>query len=138
MCREKNYPLSPTGAASHRLLSLYFGGVFMNGKRGPPLGNQNARKHGFYSRLLSDRDKKNYREAASVNGLDEEITFLRAKIKTLMQTDPDNLRLFSLAITTLTRLEHTRQRFYNSKEDKLRLAIDKTLDRATFLDIQNL
>ena len=34
-----------------------------NRKRGAPRGNQNARKHGFYSRVLSDDEQQDLEQA---------------------------------------------------------------------------
>jgi uncharacterized protein YjcR len=49
-------------------------------KRGAPRGNQNARKHGFYSRVLDDAEELDFEQATEVEGLDEEIALLRVKI----------------------------------------------------------
>ena len=54
----------------------------MKNKPGAPIGNQNARIHGYYSKILDNNDKRNVKEAMTVNGLDDEINLSRAKIKT--------------------------------------------------------
>ena len=41
------------------------------GKRGAPKGNQNARKHGFYSRVLEEAERLDFKIASSVDGIDE-------------------------------------------------------------------
>ncbi len=85
-------------------------------KRGAPEGNQNARKHGFYSRVLDETEQLDLEQATSVEGLDDEIALLRVKIKSLVAHDPDNVKLIMQATNTLARLIRTR---YNiSKEDK--------------------
>jgi uncharacterized protein YjcR len=85
-------------------------------KRGAPEGNQNARKHGFYSRVLDEEEKFDFEQATSVEGIDEEIALLRVKIKSLVAHDPENVRLIMQATNTLARLIKTR---YNiGKEDK--------------------
>jgi|GEM_PF-6518470 len=50
-------------------------------KRGAPEGNQYARKHGFYSHVLSESEQADYELATRVEGIDEEIALLRVKIK---------------------------------------------------------
>ena len=86
------------------------------GKRGAPRGNQNARKHGFYSRVLDEAEQRDFELATGVDGLDDEIALLRVKIKSLLEKDPDNIRLVMLATHALARLVRTR---YNiSKEDR--------------------
>lgn len=85
-------------------------------KRGAPKGNQNARKHGFYSKVLDEVEQQDFRTATCVEGIDEEIALLRVKIKSLITHDPDNIKLIMQATSTLARLVRTR---YNiSKKDK--------------------
>ena len=98
-----------------------------NGKRGAPPGNQNARKHGFYSRVLDAEEQLDFEQATRVEGLDDEIAMLRVRIKSLLRHDPNNMKLIAQATNALARLVSTR---YNiSKEDKkgLREAISTVL-----------
>ena len=69
--------------------------------------SQNARVHGFYSRVLDETDRLNVKRAASVQGLAQEIDLLRAKIISVVQHDPDNVRLISQAVVSLARLLRT-------------------------------
>jgi len=39
------------------------------GKRGAPEGNQNARKHGFYSRVLDEAEQIDFEQATGVEAL---------------------------------------------------------------------
>ena len=73
-------------------------------KRGAPKGNQNARKHGFYSNVLDEKEQAAYDKAISVEGIDEEIALLRVKMISLLERDPENIRLISQATNTLIRL----------------------------------
>jgi len=85
-------------------------------KRGAPQGNQNARKHGFYSRILNEAEQLDFELATGVEGIDDEIALLRVKIKSLLANDPENIKLIMQATNTLARLVRTR---YNiSREDK--------------------
>ncbi|MDD4874640.1 MAG: hypothetical protein PHE15_06690 [Dehalococcoidales bacterium] len=98
-----------------------------NLKRGAPRGNQNARKHGFYSLVLDADEQSDFEQAVEVFGIDEEIALLRTKIKSVLRHDPENIDLLMKAITTLSGLLKTR---YNiGKEDKtgLREAIGNVL-----------
>jgi hypothetical protein len=85
-------------------------------KRGAPRGNQNARKHGFYSRVLDEAERLDFEQATDVEGLDEEIALLRVKIKSLLVHDPENIRLIMQATNTLVRLVRTR--YSISQDDK--------------------
>ena len=88
-------------------------------KRGAPKGNQNARKHGFYSKVLDEAEQLDFELATGVDGIDDEIALLRVKIKSLITYDPDNIKLIMQATTTLARLVRTK---YNiSKKDKKNL-----------------
>jgi len=85
-------------------------------KRGAPKGNQNARKHGFYSKVLDEAERLDFELATGVEGIDDEIALLRVKIKSVLAHDPENINLIMQATNTLARLVKTR---YNiSKEDK--------------------
>lgn len=85
-------------------------------KRGAPSGNQNARKHGFYSKVLDEAEQLDFMLATGVEGIDDEIALLRVKIKSVLEKDPENINLIMQAVNTLARLVRTR---YNiSKEDK--------------------
>jgi len=98
-----------------------------NGKRGAPPGNQNARKHGFYSRVLDEDERLDFEQATCVDGLDDEIALLRVKLKSVLRHDPENMKLIMQATNTLVRLIKTR---YNiGKEDKkgLKDAIESVL-----------
>ena len=85
-------------------------------ERGAPKGNQNARKHGFYSKVLDEAGQLDFELATGVNGIDDEIALLRVKIKSLLERDPENIKLIMQATNTLAGLVKTS---YNiSKEDK--------------------
>jgi len=85
-------------------------------RRGAPKGNQNARKHGFYSKVLDEIEQLDFQLATGVEGIDDEIALLRVKIKSILAHDPENIRLIMQATNTLARLIRTK---YNiSKEDK--------------------
>ena len=82
----------------------------MSRKRGAQPGNQNARKHGFYSNILTDKEKSNLGSAALVKGLDDEIALLRVKLKSIVEHDPENIRLISEIAATMARLLLNRQK----------------------------
>ena len=88
----------------------------MEKKSGAPKGNQYARKHGFYSKVLDEEQKLDYEHAINVEGLDEEIALLRVKIKSLIEHDPDNLKLIGQAVKILTGL--VKEKYNIPKDDK--------------------
>ncbi len=76
-------------------------------KEGAPKGNQNARKHGFYSKVLDEAERLDFELATGVEGIDDEIALLRVKIKSLLEHDPENIKLIMLATNTLAGLVKT-------------------------------
>jgi len=85
-------------------------------KWGAPFGNQNARKHGFYSRVLDPEEQADFEQATEVEGIDEEIALVRVKLKSLIAREPDNTKLIMQGVATLEKLVRTK---YNiSKEDR--------------------
>jgi len=96
-------------------------------KGGAPEGNQNARKHGFYSKVLDEAEQLDLEQATCVEGIDNEIALLRVKIKSILRHDPENIKLVAQATNALARLVSTK---YNiSKKDKkgLKEAINNVL-----------
>ena len=96
-------------------------------KRGAPLGNQNARKHGFYSRVLDESEQLDFALATGVEGIDDEIALLRVKIKSLVAHDPENIALIMKAINTLARMVSTRYNLGRKDKQGLKDAIGNVL-----------
>jgi hypothetical protein len=96
-------------------------------KRGAPKGNQNARKHGFYSRALTEAEKVELEEASFVEGIDEEIAFLRMKLKELAKREPDRLDLQLEAANIIARLIRTRYQISKEQKKSLKEAVHKVL-----------
>ena len=89
-------------------------------KSGGQPGNQNARKHGFYSNVLSESQRDDMLLAIEAEGIDEEIALLRVKIKSLVATAPENVPLLARSIESLSRLLASKMNI--DKKDKPRLA----------------
>ncbi len=96
-------------------------------KRGAPKGNQNARKHGFYSRVLDEAEQLDFELASGVEGIDDEIALLRVKIKSILENDPDNIKLIMQATNTLSRLVRTRYKITKEQKKGLKEAIGNVL-----------
>ena len=96
-------------------------------KRGAPKGNQNARKHGFYSKVLDEAEQLDFELAAGVNGIDDEIALLRVKIKSILEHDPENIKLIMRATNSLERLIRTRYNITKEQKKGLKEAIGNVL-----------
>jgi len=92
-------------------------------KRGAPKGNQNARKHGFYSKVLNEAEQMDFKLASGVDGIDDEIALLRVKIKSLIAHDPENITLIMQATNILARLIKTRYNITKEHKKGLKEAI---------------
>ena len=71
---------------------------------GAPRGNQNARKHGLYSRVLDEAQRLQLVKASAVKGLDEEIAIMRVKLLTLLDEYPQRIELQMRVIAVITRM----------------------------------
>jgi len=96
-------------------------------KRGAPKGNQNARKHGFYSKVLDEAEQLDFELASGVEGIDDEIALLRVKIKSILENDPENIRLIMQATNTLAGLVKTRYNIAKEQRKGLKEAITNVL-----------
>ena len=77
-------------------------------KPGAQPGNQNARKHGFYSRYLTLEQRRSNDSACQVNGICAELALLRCKLAEMLENDPSNVGLVNRLINTVNRLEAAR------------------------------
>ena len=96
-------------------------------KKGPPRGNQNARTHGFYSKVLDEAEKIDFEIAAGVEGIDDEIAMLRVKIKSVLERDPENINLIMQATNALAGLVKTNYQITREQRKGLREAIGNVL-----------
>ncbi len=96
-------------------------------KRGAPKGNQNARKHGFYAKVLNEAEQLDFELASGVEGIDDEIALLRVKIKSILENDPENIRLIMQATSALERLIRTRYKITKEQRKGLKEAIGNVL-----------
>jgi len=96
-------------------------------KRGAPKGNQNARKHGFYTRVLDEAEQLDFELASGVEGIDDEIALLRVKIKSILESDPENIKLIMQVTNALERLIRTRYKITKEQRKGLKEAIGNVL-----------
>jgi len=96
-------------------------------REGAPKGNQNARKHGFYSNVLDEAEQLDFELAAGVDGIDDEIALLRVKIKSILEKDPENISLIMQATSALERLVKTRFNITKEQRKGLKEAIGNVI-----------
>jgi hypothetical protein len=74
-------------------------------RRGAPVGNQNARKHGLYAKYLSGKQLQDYNEACGVRGVESELALFRCKLAEMVETEPWNWVLLNRIANTILKLE---------------------------------
>jgi len=85
------------------------------------------KKNDLYSGVLDEAERLDYELASEVNGIDDEIALLRVKIKSVLESDPENIRLIMQATNTLARLVKTRYNITGKQGKGLRDAIRNVL-----------
>ncbi|MBI4285155.1 MAG: hypothetical protein HY670_04540 [Chloroflexi bacterium] len=85
------------------------------------------RRPGFYDRVLAEADQLDFELAAGVEGIDDEITLLRLKIKSILEHDPENIKHLTLATDALARLIKTRYNISKAQKKGLQEAIGNVL-----------
>ncbi len=110
---------SSTGCSKRRLMKMV--------RRGVPKGNQDGRKHSFYSQALDEAKKFQLEQAQGIEGVDEEIAILRVKLRELVEKQPDRLDLYLAVATTIARLVKTRYSITKEQKKSLKEAIARVL-----------
>ena len=97
------------------------------GKRDTPKGNHDDGKPGFYTKVLDEAEQLDFELATGVEGIDDEIALLRVKIKSLLEHDPENIKLIMQATNTLAGLVKTSYKMTKEQRKGLREAIGNVL-----------
>jgi len=77
-------------------------------KRGGQKGNQNARKHGFFSGTLEPSQWDEYWHAVTSERLDPQVAFIRVKLRTVLSQRPRGHRALAQAACLLTKIYASR------------------------------
>ena len=81
----------------------------------------------FYSRVLTEAEKLEMEGALDITGIDEEIALLRVKIQSILEKEPENVRLIMNATNVLARLVRTRYKLEAGQGKGLKEAIGNVL-----------
>ena len=101
----------------------------MKRKRGAQRGNQNARKHGFYSSILSPTELCEFWNIINLEGIAPEIAVLRIKLRSLLQHDPGNHRVLGEASNLLSKLYGAKYRLAQEDTHQLNTFIKGILEQ---------
>jgi hypothetical protein len=98
----------------------------VRGKRGAG-SRASAPNPGFYSRVLDEAERLDFELASGVEGIDDEIALLRVKIKSLLENEPENIRLIMQVTNALERLVRTRYSISKEQRKGLKEAIGNVI-----------
>ncbi len=97
-------------------------------KRGGQKGNQNARKHGFYSPALSPAETDRLWTGINVEGVDPRVALVRVKLLSSLQHNPDNRRVLTEASRLLAKAYSDMYSLDASDHRDLKTVIDLILE----------
>ena len=86
-----------------------------------------TRQAEFYAKVLDEAERLDFELASGVNGIDDEIALLRVKIKSILEHDPENVKLIMQATNALERLIRTRYKISKEQRKGLKEAIGNVL-----------
>ena len=89
--------------------------------------SKKGKNRDFYSRVLAEAEKVAFEEAAGVEGLDEEITVLRLKLRQLIQNEPEEFDIYLKVINSIARLVSIRYNITKEQKKTLREAVSRVL-----------
>jgi hypothetical protein len=89
----------------------------------------NRNKADFYAKVLDEAEKLDFETAVELDGIDNEITILRVKIKYILENQPQNIRLIMDATNMLGRLIKTRYNITKEQKKGLKEAIGNVLEK---------
>jgi len=96
-------------------------------RKSTPRGRGNKSKQSFYLKALDEAEGLDFELAQDVEGIDDEIALLRLKIKSLLENDPDNIKLITEATDALSRLVMARYKMGSAHKKALTNAIGGVL-----------
>lgn len=95
-------------------------------KRGPNPKAKNQEPT-FYDKVLIEAEKLSFEEMSEVEGIDEEITILRVKVKSLLASHKENMGVVMEATSLIGRLVRIRYELTRQQKIGLKEAIGNVL-----------
>ena len=88
---------------------------------------KNAKKSAYYKKALEEAERLDFELAAGVEGIDDEITLLRTRIKAVLRTHPENAELIVKLTNSLARLVKMRYNMTKDQKNSLKEAITNVI-----------
>jgi len=82
---------------------------------------------GLYNKVMDEAEQLDFDIASGVDGIDDEIALLRVKIKSILENEPENIRLIMAATSMLAKLVKTRYSITREQKTGLKEAIQNVI-----------
>ena len=76
---------------------------------------------------MDEEERKNFKQATEVEGLDSEIALMRVKIQSFIAHDPENMQMITQAVTALARVIMTKYNIGKSDQKTFAEAMQNVL-----------
>jgi hypothetical protein len=86
-----------------------------------------TKRPGLYAKVITEAEQMDFETAAGIDGIDDEITILRVKMKAILETDPGNIKLIFEAAKVLAKLVKSRYSMTKLEENSLEDSIGNVL-----------
>jgi len=98
-------------------------------KRGGQPGNQNARKHGFYSSKMDPDEVCRFWNIVNLKGVEPEVVAFRLKLHSVLKSDPGNHRTLMEAVKMITRYYKAKCRMTGLEANAVRRAVKRSVEQ---------
>ena len=97
--------------------------------RGGQPGNQNARKHGFYSSRLSPDELCRFWNIMNLERVEPAVVAFRLKLHSVLKSDPHNRRTLMEAVKMITRYNKAKFHLNGSDASAVRRAVKRSIEQ---------
>jgi hypothetical protein len=97
--------------------------------RGGQPGNQNARKHGFYSSKMSPDEVCRFWNIVNLEDVEPEVVAFRLKLHSVLKSDPGNRRTLMEAVKMITRYYKVKFQMNKSDANAVRRAVKRSIEQ---------
>src|SRR4030042_1423218 len=104
--------------------------------RGGQPGNQNARKHGFYSLYMTRPEIRELLKILDREDIDRGISMLRIKLKSVLRLDPANRRVLREAVRLLYKWYIIENQFIGAEKTEFKKSVRLIFENVAD-DLQN-
>ena len=105
-------------------------------KCGGQKGNQNARKHGFYSSALTLDEISRYWHIVTNESIDPEMAILRVKLQSLISQSPVSPHVLREVVRLIVKWSAKKYHLDRSGSATMKAAVEEALDRSSGISLR--